>query len=969
MCLRIAVLLGCFLLLPSLAISGPYDPKHQWRTVKTEHFAIHYYSGEEAIAERLVNITEEAYRILSEKFDARPWGRTEVVVVDQQDAANAFAMPIPYNMIILRVVSPLPDSNLADYDDWLREVFFHEYTHIIHITDTRYPAKAFKLLFGKLVAPNGLSPGWVTEGIAAYFETVQTSRGRGRSSFTEMLLRTDILRGKFLKLDQMAGSQYSWPSWMAQYLYGVGFWKFLAESYGEERLMEFSHRYGRSLWFFSLNNKAKKTFGKSFHGLWQDWKQALEERYAPLKNRLASEGLKEGEDWLQPNNGESFSQPVYADGGRRLYYVASSIHHFSELRSRDIATGEERILFKKKEPAQLTVAPDGKRLVFSRVGTHRRYYQVSDLYEFDLEKKKEKKLTKGKRARDPDFSPDGKRIVCVVQENGYSHLAIYDREKKELENLGKKEVPPGTEFNNPRWSPDGRWIAVSVHEKGERNLWLVDARSGHRKRVSSGPDLETRPAWHRSSVYFSSDRDGIPNLYRYDLGSGQTARVTRVLTGAFAPAVSPTGELAFQSYPGPGYEIRRTPPPAPLPIKERVADEGGRVRSSFAESAGPSPTTVSASKPYSPFPKVLVPRYLSPNGALIDNAIFLSLLTTNFDPLERHFWLADATFRSDNRFVGYDFEYAYQRFRPSYFVGNSFYSVNFGDLFGFGNSFFEQRMRGYGGIAWPAGKHRFSTSYFLEDRSVESGLLAGVTLATLGNYSGIYSQYRYATTEQTTAAISIEKGFRLTLNSEVTDQLFGSSANLEQEVFWADARNYVPLGGHHVLAFRAGGGAAFGDQLIQGNFGLGGSIGEGPFTGTSTRVFTLRGLPLITFSRDRIWVASAEYRFPLFYLERGAGTLPGAANAAHFALFADFGDAYLRENAALGINPRYDRPLLGVGAELRGEFVIGYYLPVTGRLGYGIIVTNRGRIAGLTDPLIGQDARNGVLILEVGTSF
>jgi len=95
----------------------------------------------------------------------------------------------------------------------------------------------------------------------------------------------------------------------------------------------------------------------------------------------------------------------------------------------------------------------------------------------------------------------------------------------------------------------------------------------------------------------------------------------------------------------------------------------------------------------------------------------------------------------------------------------------------------------------------------------------------------------------------------------------------------------------------------------------------------------------------------------------------GAANAAHFALFADFGDAYLRENAALGINPRYDRPLLGVGAELRGEFVIGYYLPVTGRLGYGIIVTNRGRIAGLTDPLIGQDARNGVLILEVGTSF
>jgi len=49
--------------------------------------------------------------------------------------------------------------------------------------------------------------------------------------------------------------------------------------------------------------------------------------------------------------------------------------------------------------------------------------------------------------------------------------------------------------------------------------------------------------------------------------------------------------------------------------------------------------------------------------------------------------------------------------------------------------------------------------------------------------------------------------------------------------------------------------------------------------------------------------------------------------------------------------------------------VIGYYLPVTGRLGYGLILTNRQRIAGFADSLMGTDARNGVLILELGTSF
>jgi lipoate-protein ligase A len=60
---------------------------------------------------------------------------------------------------------------------------------------------------------------------------------------------------------------------------------------------------------------------------------------------------------------------------------------------------------------------------------------------------------------------------------------------------------------------------------------------------------------------------------------------------------------------------------------------------------------------------------------------------------------------------------------------------------------------------------------------------------------------------------------------------------------------------------------------------------------------------------------------------------------------------------------------LGIGAELRGDFVIAYHVPVMGRLGYGIIVTNRNRITGATDSLTGADARNGVLILEVGTSF
>jgi hypothetical protein len=262
----------------------------------------------------------------------------------------------------------------------------------------------------------------------------------------------------------------------------------------------------------------------------------------------------------------------------------------------------------------------------------------------------------------------------------------------------------------------------------------------------------------------------------------------------------------------------------------------------------------------------------------------------------------------------------------------------------------------------PFGFQRVSLQYFFEDRSEQSGLPPGTTLPTLGNYAGFYAQYSYGKMRSTAAAISPEGGDRVTVGLEGTNSAFGSSNNLEQIVISGDVRKYIlmPYSKHHVVALRAAGGAAFGDQLLQGNFVLGGSLGESVFSGSSTRLFTLRGLPLATFSRDRAWVASAEYRMPLFRLQRGLGTWPFALNSAHLAFFTDIGDAFN--------NPAF-KPMLGIGAEIRGDFILAYHLPVMGRLGYGVIVTNRNRITGATDSLTGADARNGVVILEVGTSF
>jgi hypothetical protein len=165
-----------------------------------------------------------------------------------------------------------------------------------------------------------------------------------------------------------------------------------------------------------------------------------------------------------------------------------------------------------------------------------------------------------------------------------------------------------------------------------------------------------------------------------------------------------------------------------------------------------------------------------------------------------------------------------------------------------------------------------------------------------------------------------------------------------------------------VIAFRVAGGIALGDRLLQGTFRLGSATGESILSGPTPRLYTLRGLPQITFAGERALLLSGEYRLPLVQPQRGAGTWPIFLKNLHMAFFADYGSVF---NGDLDFN----NFLLGVGTELRADFVIGYGLPISGRLGYGIIVSGRQFIQGLTDPITGAAITNGTLILELGTSF
>lgn len=956
-----------FFLFPVPSRAGLTDPKLKWFTLETKHFNIHYYEGEEEAAYRMAVITEKVFNELSPKFRWKPWGRTEVVLANTTDVSNGLTTTLPYNFILLLIAPPQGDSSLNYYDNWLEDLFRHEYTHTLHLDMVGGPVWPLRFILGRTVTPNAATPGWIREGLPTMVESL-TGKGRVNNSFSEMMLRTDILNDHFLRIDEMDGHIFKWPSFNAAYIYGGMFLAYLADTYGQDKIVDFVKNYSSSLWFLGLNTSSKKVFaGKNFYRLKNEWEARLKEKYFKEKNQLETQGLTPLQLIISINDG-TLDSPTLSRDGKYLLYVHHDYFHRPTTRLLNLETGKDEKL-SKEIGNQYSFSPDGKKVAFSRMAKYKHWYNYFDLYELDLETKKSKRLTKGLRAFHPDYSPDGKKIVYVANDLTTTQLFLWDLEDEKATPL--TPLQQAVQYSNPRFSPDGTRIAVSRWKHGKRDIVILDLKGQTLTQVTDDEAIDNNPIFSPdgNNLYFSSDRTGITNIYRYDLRKGTREKITNVLTGLFEPQIA-AHRVLVKHYNGHGYDIQAfgisesfpaTPGAAVLfPTPEETAE--------FTDMAPDRlPDLNLTPKKYNPFKKLFIPRAVLPGFFFTDDTVLLSATLNGRDPLARHIWQGGITYRFDANFLGGNFLYSYNRFWPSLFVRFADFVVSYGDLFRIGSTFFEERTAAGIGASlsgYARGKHTLTGYYFFENRSAEGIIPAGATdVPTLGKMSGFGLHYQFNRAVKNPGDISLEEGPRLILDFQASDSALGSSQNLEQIIFQGDLREYVPLPWKgHVLALRAAGGIAFGDRLLQGTFRLGSATGESLISGPTPRLFTLRGLPQITFAGERAMLFSGEYRLPLIYPDRGAGTGPIFLQKLHMAFFADYGSVF---NGDID----FGNFLLGVGSELRADLLLFYGLPLTARLGYGIIVVGRQFIQGLTDPITGAALSNGTLILELGTSF
>ena len=582
------------LALPASAQRVP--PDEDWRQFSTQHFVVTYPAPLDDVAQRAAAMAERAYGQLADRFVDTPGTPIQLLLTDHADIANGFATPIPYNRVTIFTRPPVDGGSISYFDDWLEMVITHELVHTFQLDMTGTLGKVVRTVLGRLptawpVFPSGAAPTWLLEGLATYYESELTGAGRVKGTWQEMVMRASALAGEFGSVAQVSGNSPVWPAGNRAYVYGARYLEHMAGVHGEESLGGFA-RSVAGLWVpYRINAAARDAFGVSVRESWGAWGEDMTVAYRALAEDLARAApITAGQE--VETAGRRAEQAVVSPDGSMVAWVRSDGVDATQIRVAGPAGSDARRLTRVNGVGgTLSWAPGGD-LVFTQLDYTDRYRLTSDLYRAGRDGAVER-LTRGERLTYADASPDGRRAVAVQEGGGTNALVMVELATGDVTPL--VEPRPDRHWAYPRWSPDGtRIAAVRWDAPAMMDIVVLDEAGDVVSEVTRDRAVDNTPFWSPdgSTVVWSSDRTGIPNLFASNLDDGaapEVRQVTNVVGGAAHPSVDPAGEwIYFSSYHADGWHIERIPfapgewfEPQPTSARFEVAAGGG--------DAGPAP--------------------------------------------------------------------------------------------------------------------------------------------------------------------------------------------------------------------------------------------------------------------------------------------------------------------------------------------------------------------------------------------
>ncbi|HEU4522922.1 MAG TPA: BamA/TamA family outer membrane protein [Thermoanaerobaculia bacterium] len=576
---RYALLVAVLFLTFSPSLEAQYFGRNkvQWenfdfKVLRTEHFDIYYYEQEADVVEDIGRMAERWYARLSRVFN-HSFARKPIVLYANSadfhqttttggfigEGTGGFT-----DAFMNRVVLPLT-GDYAENDHVLGHEIVHVFQYDIAATATRNRRRfALEQL-----------PLWLIEGMAEYL-----SKGR-IDPLTAMWIRDATIHDRLPDIRQLSRDPRYFP-----YRYGQALMAYIGARFGDEAVV----RYFMAAGVLGVEQAVERAIGITPKQLFADWQASARELYqpviasrtdpgAPLIGREPVPGEKRRRRATELN-----VAPAISPDGRYIAFLSARELFSIDLFLADAQTGQIiRQLVSSDRDAHFeslrfiesagSWSPDGRRLAFVTFAKGDNFLSLVDVETRNTESIRVPGI---EAIINVAWSPDGQTIAISGQATGVSDLFLYNLQTKELRRLTNDRYAD----LQPAFSPDGRTLAF-VTDRGddtsltdlqfaEKRLAIIDINTGVTRILPIWADAKhINPQWapDGDGIYFIGNPEGVPDIFRYNLGAGTVTKITNVLTGVagitdMSPALSVAsraGTLAFSLFEDDHYNIYTLP--------------------------------------------------------------------------------------------------------------------------------------------------------------------------------------------------------------------------------------------------------------------------------------------------------------------------------------------------------------------------------------------------------------------------
>jgi Tol biopolymer transport system component len=506
--------------------------KFKFKVKATEHFDIYYYPEEEQAVELAARMAERWYSRLSKVLRHELSSRQPVILYAAHphfQQTNALEGTIGEGTggvtesMKRRVILPFA-GGLAETD----HVLGHELVH------------AFQYDIGAQENADAPGPGignlplWFIEGMAEYLSLGPIDAN------TAMWVRDAASREKMPTIDKLDDPDF-FP-----YRYGHAFWAYVAGRWGDSAVGDMLRATGPQA---DIEDAIATVLGTDKDTLTTDWHAETRKTYAALfETTRRPDAFARALMTEKTSGGELNLAPAISPDGKRMVFLSERSRFSIDMYLADVESGKviRQLTKTAADPHFESLeflssagdwAADNKRFVFSALSKGQPVLTVIDV---DTGKRlAEHEFPDIGEIFNPAWSPNGSQIAFSALKGGVLDLFLFDLNTRALTQLTNDPFSD----SDPEWSPDGRQLAwvtdrfssdVQKLTFGNYRIGLMDVATRQIQPLagfSTGRNTNPEFTADGRSLFFIATPDGIANVYRTELASGQTTRITNVLSG------------------------------------------------------------------------------------------------------------------------------------------------------------------------------------------------------------------------------------------------------------------------------------------------------------------------------------------------------------------------------------------------------------------------------------------------------